>query len=1027
MLKVICLIALSFPLHAASYYVSSSGSDSNNGSQTTPWLTLQHSVSSVNCGDTINVVANGNWVAGDANLPNLPCSAKIIVQSSRISNFAPVGYRTNPVNDASSYGKLSFTTQGVSVTPAVWTYNQYFSYASVSFEPSTGWVTIAGVNGLTSPNFANGSQVELEAAAEGSSYGGQVFPVILAPGGLSFLTHYFAVSCGAGPVGSQGYPQTCGQPNSRFKLALTSGGTPVTISSCGSYCANTVVVDPSGACTTGQIQYNTTDSKPWGCPGGTWVQSSIFQFAGVPAAVDLAANTITIPVNYGPGSLANTNSVAFSSAGLKEFGTNPTPLQLDKTYYIQNLSGSTFKLSTDAAGTHIVTLTSVGTGMTSMATTAVASNWLWDGLEMAPNGASQPFYLFRIGNGVETSLAGMPSHFEVSRSYLHDNPPTQSLTHAIFENSTYFSIHDSWVIGATLGEAQAIGGIASPGPTYIVNNFLEAAGEVTLYGGAISPYSPANANKLFLGNYFYKAPSMKVSTGTVVASGPCLYDATDTLHAGGEWYRDIMAGQNYQCGSDFLWHTTATALPASPIIKDMTEHKNGSHIFYIWNVYNYSISQDQSGQLWNNSMEYGSGPGMANDNILVMNNAGFNSFTFNSRTSQCFPAIAACPILPGNHTTKNNLLVLNPLVCGTSMSPGCGFSSASYSATTGGNAPYFNDDLWDHNTIWSPNVWPFSNMGPMSATSPTGGCPPFTPLPVNRVTFRNNLMVGDFSGACQGAGGLLTTYFSNSTLTNNALRDPNTPGEGAFPCCGGYPSGNFGTGNSWTNGFFPASNTVMGFVSGTGGITGNYRLSLTSPYSAGCSSGCSAAATDGTDMGGDIDLIMMGVNGALLGTPPTPVDMHLVIAAGSTNLVMRYTAPSSSVCTLSLYSGARVPLNLIGSAVPDSAATSVSVGQFRELLFSGLSPSTTANYSLNCGVTDSIVGALSTKASGSGSYPYQFQNAVATAYNVCNNAGMSSGCTNYPAAVNQNILVPTNTVVYAQAVGSAEIHILAPR
>jgi hypothetical protein len=42
---------------AASYYVSTSGSDSNPGTSSSPWRTVQHAVNTVNPGDTIFIYA----------------------------------------------------------------------------------------------------------------------------------------------------------------------------------------------------------------------------------------------------------------------------------------------------------------------------------------------------------------------------------------------------------------------------------------------------------------------------------------------------------------------------------------------------------------------------------------------------------------------------------------------------------------------------------------------------------------------------------------------------------------------------------------------------------------------------------------------------------------------------------------------------------------------------------------------------------------------------------------------------------
>ena len=50
-------LALGGSASAATYYVATTGSDSNNGSSTTPWATLQHAVETVSAGDTILVRA----------------------------------------------------------------------------------------------------------------------------------------------------------------------------------------------------------------------------------------------------------------------------------------------------------------------------------------------------------------------------------------------------------------------------------------------------------------------------------------------------------------------------------------------------------------------------------------------------------------------------------------------------------------------------------------------------------------------------------------------------------------------------------------------------------------------------------------------------------------------------------------------------------------------------------------------------------------------------------------------------------
>ncbi|MGB7769558.1 MAG: DUF1565 domain-containing protein, partial [Verrucomicrobiia bacterium] len=44
-------------LSAATYYVSKTGNDSNNGSQGAPWLTVSKAASTASAGDTVNLAA----------------------------------------------------------------------------------------------------------------------------------------------------------------------------------------------------------------------------------------------------------------------------------------------------------------------------------------------------------------------------------------------------------------------------------------------------------------------------------------------------------------------------------------------------------------------------------------------------------------------------------------------------------------------------------------------------------------------------------------------------------------------------------------------------------------------------------------------------------------------------------------------------------------------------------------------------------------------------------------------------------
>jgi len=57
---IFCMSLLAAGGHAATYYVATNGSDSNPGSSSQPWATLQHAVDSITAGDTV-IVRSGNY------------------------------------------------------------------------------------------------------------------------------------------------------------------------------------------------------------------------------------------------------------------------------------------------------------------------------------------------------------------------------------------------------------------------------------------------------------------------------------------------------------------------------------------------------------------------------------------------------------------------------------------------------------------------------------------------------------------------------------------------------------------------------------------------------------------------------------------------------------------------------------------------------------------------------------------------------------------------------------------------------
>ena len=149
-----------------------------------------------------------------------------------------------------------------------------------------------------------------------------------------------------------------------------------------------------------------------------------------------------------------------------------------------------------------------------LVTEAGAHNYRLVGLELtALPGATFSYYLVGLGEGRETqnTAASMPRNLVLERLYVHGTS-TLNFQRCISLQSAYTAILDSWISEChSQGfDSQAIAGWNGTGPYQIVNNYLEAAGENIMFGGAdpgISGQLPADIE--IRRNHFYKPPAWK--------------------------------------------------------------------------------------------------------------------------------------------------------------------------------------------------------------------------------------------------------------------------------------------------------------------------------------------------------------------------------------------------------------------------------------------------------------------------------------------------------------------------------------
>jgi PKD repeat protein len=122
-------------------------------------------------------------------------------------------------------------------------------------------------------------------------------------------------------------------------------------------------------------------------------------------------------------------------------------------------------------------------------TAAGAHHWRVRYLEFAANhnGYSE---IIRLGDGTsaQRSTSTVPHHFILEHLYIHGDP-LLGQKRGVSANASYVELRDSHIseIKAVGQDTQAFGAYNGPGPFLLENNYLEAAGENVLFGGA-DPY-----------------------------------------------------------------------------------------------------------------------------------------------------------------------------------------------------------------------------------------------------------------------------------------------------------------------------------------------------------------------------------------------------------------------------------------------------------------------------------------------------------------------------------------------------------
>jgi len=151
-------------------------------------------------------------------------------------------------------------------------------------------------------------------------------------------------------------------------------------------------------------------------------------------------------------------------------------------------------------------------GEPALRTAAAAHHYRFVGVEFTTKAADTFAYeLVTLGgfDAAQTALAQVPHDLVFDRCYIHTYP-AQPLKRGVTLNSAETSILNCYIAGFKVvgQEAQAIQGWNGPGPFHIINNYLEAAGENILFGGARAAIPGLVPSDIEVRrNHLYKQPS----------------------------------------------------------------------------------------------------------------------------------------------------------------------------------------------------------------------------------------------------------------------------------------------------------------------------------------------------------------------------------------------------------------------------------------------------------------------------------------------------------------------------------------
>lgn len=545
--------------------------------------------------------------------------------------------------------------------------------------------------------------------------------------------------------------------------------------------------------------------------------------------------------------------------------------------------------------------------------------WALEGLEITqPDlGTTTKYSLVQIGNmsPAENLEARTPHHVVIDRSYLHGVPLREGPVRCLALHSRITTVSNSYLSECKSGttDAQGIWMGQSLGPVLIVNNYIEGSTENFLAGGAnavgnsaMSVQGRAQRDLRFIGNHFRKKPEWKRTVAAGVPARVCMV---------GEYQQDTLTSQWYTCSAaPAVWTATAVAPPYFSE-KNLFELKDGQGVYVYGNVLEkaWEAAQPGSAFLFNQSGGYTPNFDVRDVRMIANRIQEVNvGVAFGNLNYLVNPA--------GNTLTRQVSLEHNV------------FSSVG--------APYLNyqpssarflmthrstDIVYRHNTLYHyPGAGSYGLIGNNNDANPSLAGFNFIGDSIFDSTFSGFVYLLGGGGSHCFWRNVITQAGAASDMRKNVFINAGSVGDN---CTGG------------SGPVFPADTVQSGSINNVleNPAAGNFRVKSTATAARG-------TATDGLDLGANIDLVEWATAGSVNGQDNPflrfQIRGHAATPSGAT---IWFTAPAASdTCTLTA--------SLQPSLTPAAGSVTITrTGRSGRATISGLSSDRRYHYRVACG------------------------------------------------------------------------------